>query len=107
MLLIASATAAFGVLFNSGGTIGLIPVIAATAYCVTTYLARDILLLKSVVAVNLLIWVGYSFLIYDFAAVAINAVAAVLSIASIMRYKKEENKNRRDTLGVEKRTDKK
>ncbi len=82
-------TGILGAAFNTDGIIGLIPTIAAMIYSITAHLAKSFAAVKSALLLNLVAWVVYSFLIYDFASVLINITAAILNLCSIMIYYKK------------------
>ena len=82
-------TGILGTAFNSDGLVGLIPTITAMIYSISSYVAKSFVSVKGAMSVNLITWVIYSFLIYDFAAVVINFTALVLNLYSVMCYYKK------------------
>lgn len=78
-------TLALGVYFNTGGVLGLVPVLAGSFFTVAVYRARSLRTLKISMIVLLSSWVIYSALIYDFVGLVSNGVALVLNLLTIRR----------------------
>ena len=72
-------TALFGIKFNTGGTVGLIPVIAALIYILTSKIARNVVFVKFALLLNLVLWVIYSFLIKDYVTFFVNLFCSIFS----------------------------
>ena len=77
-------TLVFGVLCNTGGTVGLIPVAASLFFCLGSYFAKGCVAIKLTVAVNLFAWCIYSLLISDYVSLLINAVSLVLNLLFVV-----------------------
>ena len=90
MVALAGATALFGVLYNTGGNIGLLPVAASLFFCIGSYFAKKCIGIKSVVSINLFCWCIYSFLICDYVSLVINLVSLILNVLFVIRYCRKE-----------------
>ena len=81
-------TLVLGVVCNTGGTVGLLPVAASLFFCIGSYFAKKCTAIKLTVAVNLLVWCIYSLLISDYVSLCINAVSFVLNISFVIRERR-------------------
>ena len=79
-----------GTAINVRGVLGLVPVIATAQYTLCCFYIKGVLATKYSIAVNLLMWVVYSFLILDFSTAISNAVVLILDIGVIIRMHKEK-----------------
>ena len=87
LAILFSLTLIFGLAFNTGGAVGLIPLIASLAYTVTSYYAKSFSKIKLSLLFNLFIWCVYSYIIFDFAGLAVNFVSFVLNAVSFVKFK--------------------
>jgi len=78
-----------GIAINVRGWLGLVPVIATAQYTLCCFYVKGVLTTKYSIAVNLLMWVVYSFLILDFSTAISNAIVLVLDIGVIVKMHKE------------------
>ena len=78
-----------GVAINVRGWLGLVPVIATAQYTLCCFYVKGVLTTKYSIAVNLLMWVVYSFLILDFSTAISNAIVLILDIGVIVKMHKE------------------
>lgn len=78
-----------GIAINVRGWLGLVPVIATAQYTLCCFYVKGVLTTKYSIAVNLLMWVVYSFLILDFSTVISNAIVLILDIGVIVKMHKE------------------
>ena len=81
-----------GVAINVRGWLGLVPVIATAQYTLCCYYVKGVLTTKYSIAVNLLMWVVYSFLILDFSTAISNAIVLILDIGVIIKMHQERKK---------------
>ena len=78
-----------GIAINVRGWLGLVPVIATAQYTLCCFYVKGVLTTKYSIAVNLLMWVVYSFLILDFSTAISNAVVLILDIGVIVKMHNE------------------
>ena len=83
MLVLFVFTGYFGLKINTGGVVGLIPVIATMVYTLSSKLAKSRVNVKIALLLNLFLWVAYSFLIKDYVTAGMNSLAAVLALISL------------------------
>lgn len=88
MLFFSTVTAVLGLSVNSGGAVGLLPVIAAVQFAVCAYYARTIVPTKITVLVNIAIWIVYAILILDISSAVFNSVAFLLTGYSLFSVRK-------------------
>lgn len=88
MLLYAAATAVLGILTNSKGLVGLLPVLATVQYTYCSYRFTGIRGIKWTLMVNLLLWEAYALAIWDFASAAAWAITLGVTAVSLFRLKK-------------------
>ena len=79
-------TLLLGVIFNTGGTIGLIPLVATLIFTVGTYCFKSYIKVKFTLLLILVLWTVYSACVYDFASTVINFTSGVLTVISIVKY---------------------
>lgn len=94
LLLVFFSTLILGVLFNTGGIVGFLPLFATLIFTVTSYKARGFLNVKLSLLLNLLLWCIYSFLILDLSSTVINVTSIVLTLCSIYSHLKTKSANR-------------
>lgn len=78
-------TLVFGIFYNTGGIVGLLPVAASLFFCISSYFAKKLFAIKLAVSLNLFIWCFYSLLISDFVSLFVNAVALILNASFILK----------------------
>jgi len=88
--LIFLATLIFGLLFNTGGIVGILPLFATLIYTLTTFLAKGFVKVKLSLILNLSLWMIYSAFILDISSVIINFTSFVIASVSLINYKKEK-----------------
>lgn len=92
-LILTSAAAVIGLITNTSGFTGMIPVIATVEYGIFLYLFQSSTASRINILVNLLLWVIYDFLIRDFINCTVDSVSSALAIVSVIRIlqmKKQE-----------------
>ncbi len=89
-IIIFFVSLAFGLVFNTGGALGLIPLFATLVFTVTTYCARTYIKIKLSLFLNLFLWTVYSILIFDVASAVINFFSLVFVAFSIFKYLKNK-----------------
>ncbi len=85
-----------GLHVNNRGWIGLLPMIANLQFALGCYLFSDMLQTKWNIWVNVVIWIIYSFLIFDFSTGICDCI--VLLVNSITIYKMSANKKRKEVV---------
>lgn len=90
MILFLLAAVVGGLLVNTRGAVGLLPVIATAQYTVCSYCIRSVKGTKYSIFVNVLFWVVYSFLILDFSTGISDSVILCIDGAAILRMHREE-----------------
>lgn len=88
--LIFILTLILGLLFNTGGALGLLPLIATLTLTVTSYYAKTYVKLKLSLFLNLSLWSIFSILIFDVSSSVINLTSAFLTVVSLLKYRKDE-----------------
>lgn len=87
-VLVSLFTFVFGIYFNTGGVIGLMPVIASVFYSVALYVTNDVRHLKLALSVLLFVWIVYSALIFDIFGTISNTSAQILNLVTLARFYK-------------------
>ena len=90
MIFFVVAIAVLGILTNTKGLIGLLPVIATVQFTYCNYRFTDIKGIKWTFIVNLLIWDVYAFWIKDFSSGIAWAITLVVTVVSLMTIKAKE-----------------
>lgn len=80
----------FGLIFNTGGLVGLLPLAATLIFTVTSYYAKGFVKIKLSFLFNLALWTVYSALILDFASTVINFFSLLFTAVSIIRFVKKQ-----------------
>ncbi len=94
MVLVALASFVFGIIYNTGGAIGLIPVAASVLFSISCYFAKKVTGIKLVTAANLALWSIYSFFIIDFVSFTVNGFSLAVNLLYVVKnYREEENQN--------------
>ena len=88
---IFSSTLILGLLFNTGGAIGLLPVFTTLLYTLTTYYAKGFVKVKLSLLLNLFLWTVYSSLIFDISGVVINLSSFIIAFVSLLNYAKRNS----------------
>ena len=83
-----------GLLINTRGIVGLLPVIATAEYTICSYCIRSVRGTKYSIFVNVLFWVVYSFLILDFSTAISDSVILCIDGAAIFRMHRAERRTR-------------
>ena len=91
LILVLSLTLSLGILCNTGGNVGLLPVAASAIFCISGYLARGDVAIKISISVNLILWCIYSLMIADIVSFAVNTVALVINIFVAVRLALEDH----------------
>jgi hypothetical protein len=87
------ASLVLGLLFNTGGALGLIPLFATLIFTVTSYYAKSYIKVKLSFLFNLFLWTVYSALIFDIASTVVNFFSLVLSVISVLKYYKNKKRS--------------
>ena len=74
-----------GVLVNTMGIIGILPIIAIVQITLCNYYFKSIGLIKTGFIVNSAIYIVYFFAIFDFASAAIESFTALVGVVSLFR----------------------
>lgn len=74
-----------GVLVNTMGIIGILPIIAIVQITLCNYYFKSIRLIKTGFIVNSAIYIVYFFAIFDFASAAIESFTALVGVVSLFR----------------------
>lgn len=83
MLLVFVANAVLGILLNTGGIIGIIPVAATLLLTVTAYFLHEPRAVRIAVMLNIGMWVVYAFLISDYVTAVTNSVAFFINAVTL------------------------
>ena len=82
-----------GLLFNTGGLLGLLPVAASLIFTVSTYYAKSYIKIKISLFFNLFLWTLYSALIFDFASAIVNFFSLMFAALSIFKSLKNNGRH--------------
>lgn len=80
----------FGLMVNTMGFIGLLPIIGIVQLTICNYYLKSIKSIKISFIVNILIYVVYFFAIYDFASMIIQIITASIGFISLIKLIKDE-----------------
>ena len=87
MWLFVILTIVSGVWVNNLGLLGLIPVIATVEYTICCHYITSVKGTKYSIFVNVLLWVIYSFMIYDFSTGIADTIVLIVDAAAIVRMR--------------------
>lgn len=90
MYLFLFLTLLLGVLVNTKGFIGLLPVAATVEYTVCCYYLKGLKATRYSIFVNVAIWVVYSFLIFDLATALTDSAVLVVDAAAIVKLHRSD-----------------
>ncbi len=93
MLVYSTLFLVLGVLTNSKGPIGLLPVIAAVEYAALNYYLADIKGLKWALIINLALWDFYAFWIKDFSSGIAWIITIAVTLASLWKMARKERQS--------------
>lgn len=79
-----------GILANSRGLLGLMPVIATVEYTICCYYITGIKAIRCSIFVNMAIWIVYSFLILDFSTAISDSIILIVDLAAIVKMHRSE-----------------
>lgn len=83
----------FGLMVNTMGFIGLLPIIGIVQLTICNYYLKSIRSIKISFIVNILIYVVYFFAIYDYASMIIQIITASIGFVSLIKLIKDEKAN--------------
>ena len=83
LVTVFTANAVLGLLLNTGGTVGLIPVVATLFLTVTAYFLHEPHVVRVAVMINIGMWVVYGFLISDYVTAVTNSVAFLINAVTL------------------------
>lgn len=93
MLVYSTLFLVLGVLTNSKGPIGLLPVIAAVEYAALNYYLADIKGLKWALIINLALWDFYAFWIQDYSSGIAWIITIAVTLASLWKLRVKERRS--------------
>lgn len=79
-----------GVLTNTLGIIGFLPVLACVEYTVWTYFAKTAQILRYGAIINLLLWLVHDIVIQLYGAVLSDVILIVITLISIIKYRHKD-----------------
>ena len=85
MILFLLISIVLGFVFNNRGWIGLLPIIANIQFAICCYTFTSLLGTKYSIWVNVVLWIIYSFLIFDFATGISDSVVLIVNSISIWK----------------------
>jgi hypothetical protein len=85
MYFFAVSTAVFGLITNTKGVIGLLPVIATVQFTYGSYRFTDIKGIKWMFIINLILWDIYAFWIKDFSSAIAWAITLTVTVVSLVK----------------------
>lgn len=93
MIVYAVLFLVLGVLTNTKGPIGLLPVIAAVEYAALNYYLSDIKGLKWALIINLALWDFYAFWIKDYSSGIAWIITIAVTLASLWKLRVKERRS--------------
>ena len=91
MYFFAASTAVFGLITNSKGLIGLLPVIATVQFTYGSYRFTDIKGIKWMFIINLILWDVYAVWIKDVSSAVAWAITLAVTVVSLAKICAKEN----------------
>ena len=85
MCFFAVSTAVLGMITNTKGVIGLLPVIATVQFAYGSYRFTDIKGIKWMFIINLILWDIYAFWIKDFSSAIAWAITLMITVVSLVK----------------------
>lgn len=79
----------FGAIFNNSGAAGWIIIAANTLYTLGAYLAKNEVLIKLNIILDLLLWIVYEIIMKDVPSFIADIIGIVVAILAIIRYFRE------------------
>ena len=79
-----------GLLANTRGLVGLLPVLATVEYTICCHYIEGEMATKCSIFVNVLLWIVYSFLICDFSTAISDSIVLVVATVAIVRLWRSE-----------------
>lgn len=79
----------FGAIFNNSGAAGWIIIAANTLYTLGAYLAKNEVLIKLNIILDLLLWIVYEIIMKDAPSFIADIIGIVVAILAIIRYFRE------------------
>lgn len=86
------SVAALGILSNTRGPVGLIPVITTAIYSVACFYVKSARAIKLNLLVNLILWTVYELMIGDYVSAAADSVSAAAALVSLTRKRKADSR---------------
>ena len=86
---LASGMVIFGAIFNNSGAAGWIIIAANTLYTLGAYLAKNEVLIKLNIILDLLLWIVYEIIMKDVPSFIADIIGIVVAILAIIRYFRE------------------
>ena len=74
-----------GLFINNRGAVGWIVTGATILYTIGAYVFHSELMIKINILVNLILWIIYDFIIWDFSSMIMDSVILVITVAAIIR----------------------
>ena len=83
----------FGLMVNTMGIIGLLPIIGIVQLTICNYYLKSIKSIKASFVLNITIYIVYFFAIYDFASMIIQIITASIGFISLIKLIRDEKAN--------------
>ncbi|MDO5859633.1 MAG: YgjV family protein [Methanobrevibacter sp.] len=83
----------FGLMVNTMGIIGLLPIVGIVQLTICNYYLKSIKAIKTSFIVNITIYIVYFFAIYDFASLIIQIITASIGLISLIKLIHDEKAN--------------
>ena len=93
MIIFTVAVAVCGFFVNNKGALGLLPVLATVEYTICCYYVKSLKGTKVSILVNLLMWIIYSFIIFDFSTAVSDSIIAAVDITVVLKMMFREKEN--------------
>lgn len=76
---------ALGVLSNNREMVGMLPVVTTIIYSVGQYYLHSDVKIKGNIALNLLLWAIYDFMVFDIVSAVVDTVSTIVTIGAMIR----------------------
>ena len=81
-----------GILVNTKGAIGWLPILATLIWTIGNYYCQDVLRVKIFLLINIMIWCVYFFIIWDFSSGIAQIITGIICLQSIYRVSRVPKK---------------
>ena len=81
-----------GIIANTKGIVGWLPIFATLIWTIGNYYCQDVLRIKIFLFINIMIWCAYFFIIWDFSSGIAQIITGIICLQSIYRLSRVSKK---------------